>query len=160
MKTMLRTAALGALALASTTANADVICDKCAPAKPGVYLGAYWPGDRGTFQRAVPLPAPTGPFDNDYFVVDLMTDGILTLAINGGASISVQWDSGSVCDATPGTVCAEVVPYDLWGSTRIGHRAHGAIYANRYVLRVNSYLLPAGTVYRGTISFRKGVVPE
>ena len=136
--------ALAAL-LISTAARAEVICNGCAAKFPGTYLGAYWPGDRGTFHGA--NASPVAPIDH-LFVIDANDNGTLNLSGERTRCASrFITTTGSLCDASG---CTQVVLGPRIGSAL--RRLRNPVVPGRYVLRV---IGPAGASYTGSVAVRR-----
>jgi opacity protein-like surface antigen len=165
MKTLLYTA-VAALALMGT-AQADTICNNCEYVNrgptyvpyPGTYLGAYWPGDRGTFRDThIQTDLGRSGLFNDYWIVDLNQNSVIELTIttkantaldathpelDGPFAAEISWDHGSVCSATPGGFCDrdptilydEVVLSEWSALERRWTFRTGALVPGRYLFR-------------------------
>jgi len=127
MKALKTTIALGLLF--SMPVQADVVCQDCTFdffTTTGGYLGAYWPGDRGTFHWDTVFTTAV----NTYWVVDLNANG--TLVFQGSTPISAQFktlraelyaDWGSVCDPAAGGACNPVSSHpEIMDCTVIDYR--------------------------------------
>ena len=176
LKTITTTAAL---ALLGATAQADstTTCVKCEYIYYGTYLGAYWPGDVGTFKNTkivADLVAQLGPgmghnrgFDN-YWVFDLPEDVLsITLVFNTAAaarldpnvSVQIFKDNGSVCNAQ----ACPVIAYDennmkaiMWGSSATKFTITTAAFPyGRYVIRIAGSTRATGeSTYTGSLAVK------
>ena len=162
--------ALAALALVSTTASAETVCEKCDYPFPYVgYLGSYWPGDRGTFQHFnivehirqyfeqinAPYDGTFVGFDN-YWVFDVNDNATL----NATATQRNLTDFGVELYTDAGSVCYAVVCPTLALGTRIAV-VHSPVRRwtievnltpGRYILRMPGQTTTAGS-YTGRVSF-------
>jgi hypothetical protein len=123
MNTLLRTTAAVAALCLSGTAVADVICDNCVELTNFLpYVGAYWPGDRGTFSLLTPLTPPGLPFDRSY-VLDLNDTSTLALSIRGTELTNLRAElyegSPSICGPEPGDTCSQHVFNELLECTHL-----------------------------------------
>ena len=146
----------GALALSTTAAaRADLLCDHCEYAAPGIYLGGYWRGDRGTFQRSTPTGAPQ-PGVDDLYVIDIYEAGTFTLAVNNGLAAWIHFDAGVITCTAAGETCQNIA-FDQVYKTKspLPRKASTSITSNRFVMRVRTSEMPAGTTYAGSLSLRK-----
>jgi len=101
---------IGGLAL-SLTAQAEVVCNGCVfdyTKSIGTYLGAYWPGDKGTFKSQTVFTTPVSGF----WVIDLNANGTLVFtastpkaALTEHFRAELYSDLGSDCDWNPGGLC-------------------------------------------------------
>ena len=123
LKTTLALLLLGA----SAAAPAEVICKDCTytvtdPAA-GTYLGAYWPGDRGSFKWRTQFVTAA----NSFWVIDLNANGTLVFTASTPAAApfiafraELYHDSAATfCNVPPGGFCEQVSFYPLIGCTFI-----------------------------------------
>jgi hypothetical protein len=165
--TLLSLMATAALTVSSVAA-AETVCDKCAYPHPYVgYLGAYWPGDRGTFNHLnmVSHFVPYGPYGNgtftqfdNYWVFDLNDNAAVDLTAleryltNWGAELYT--DAGSVCYAV---VCPTLALGEVIGSHVDVDRRWTikvpALVPGRYIIRIVGGTTTRGS-YTGSITVR------
>jgi hypothetical protein len=172
LKTITTTAAL---VLLGTTAQAAVVCDHCEYVYYGSYLGAYWPGDNGTFKNTrivADMVAQLGPgmgnnrqFDN-YWVFDLPAGGSVAMVFNTAAATRLQpsWsiqvfdDAGTLCNAT----ACQVIAYNenvgraiLWGLATKFTVNTVTLPAGRYVIRLAGGTRATGeSAYTGSLTVK------
>lgn len=152
--------------LLAGTAHADVVCDQCIYRDPSVYLGSYWPGDKGTFINRDVLAkyGQAQSFDN-YLVFDLNNTAKASVTITNvpGTAFSSPWwlevypDAGSVCDALRCTTVAFTVGTELFSSATNGKRLTTRLELppGRYVIRLAAGTRAAGdTQYKGSVVIR------
>ena len=162
-------ATIALLLAAVTAARADTICRDCTYPYPqrGGYLGAYWPGDRGTFNHVntVRHYVPHGPYGNgtfvqfdNYWVFDLHDNAAANLTAthrlltDWGAELYT--DAGSVCAGEYCTVVAlgTVVASHVDVAKRWEIKVD-ALVPGRYVIRIAGATTEGGS-YTGQVSFR------
>lgn len=156
--------------LCSMPAQAEIICDKCeyVPADAARYLGAYWPGDKGTFGHH-DIRAHYGytQFDN-YFVFRLHDAGTLTVVISslpGQAFDGPNWalqifdDIDTSCGGISCTGFQYALPALITQYTdKKRMSARISLVPGKYVMRLASGTRAVGeTAYVGKLSFAKSL---
>lgn len=172
MNILSKLSTISALALLSFSATAETVCDKCEYIYYGRYLGAYWPGDIGTFKNtkivadyAARFGAGTGhnaEFD-DHWAFDLPAGGSVAMVMSTAAAtrLDPNWaiqifdDAGTLCDATRCTTIAydeNVARVILWGFATKFTVNTTKLPAGRYVIRIAGGTRATGeSAYTGSL---------
>jgi hypothetical protein len=177
LNTFTRITSLSALALLSTAARAEVVCNNCEfqHVYRGTYIGAFWPGDRATFgdRNIVADLKSQGYGGNSWsfqslWVFDLnttaggtfslSTKAITALAPSNTFDIEIYEDGGSTCDATR---CSTVnFSFDnmkliMSGFVSAWSTTFYPLTAGRYVIRISGVTRPTGeAAYTGRLIIR------
>jgi hypothetical protein len=163
LRHLTKIAAISAL-LVGGAAQADLICDRCEfqGTDSATYLGAYWPGDRGTFWNA-----DAGIGGGNLYVFDLNETADVTLNIGVGP-MSARWvfainrDGGTVCGVLvctphPDWFNFETVMYRdsaTWGGDQRMRAAARGLTPGRYVVIIGAYEEADPLTYSGTLTAR------
>jgi hypothetical protein len=143
--------ALAALALASTTASAELICQDCSPFTNGTYLGQHWKGDYSTILGGW-LADPPVPRRDDLFVIDINENATLAVAVTlRGLTVDVHTAIGyEECNGIASSCLNNqlFVPEPLVSKPR---KLRLAVTPGRYVIRIHGTPTAA---YSGTVSLR------
>jgi hypothetical protein len=163
MNYLTHVATMTTLALLSTTASADLICDKCEYIYFGTYMGSYWPGDRATFANNT-IATELGQFKqfDNYWFFDLNNNavGVLTVATKAATALDrlfaleIYADPGFVCGILS---CPVLTLGEPLISSEASKRWSGktSLVPGHYVIRIASGTQPSGeSAYSGQLSFR------
>jgi hypothetical protein len=160
MRYVAKAIALGSLTLTAVTAQAETICKKCAYQHPdATYLGAYSPGDRGTFVHA-DIAGKVGQFTSfdNYWVFDVTetiswTTITLTALDVSGFRTELYENASAQCDATRCTLLALGTDImTIFDASKYIVRMP-LLSPGRYVLRFVSTTTEAGS-YTGRLTLR------